>query len=322
MIFETKKLQLETLSEYLSEIRTELGMTVTEVAKKIDIKEKFLSDLEQNKFAHLPADVYVFGFLKKLAQLYAIDATVLIEQYKKERAIAQQLQKKTLLGRAGSKNYFGKLVITPKFLSLVVGLLFVVGTLGYIVWQVSSINKTPSLQILQPQDRQLIHGSVVEVKGSTDPGMTVSINNQNVFVDSQGGFQTQVGVNGGPTPLVFVAANKFDKTTSRTLTVIGDNSIVAGATTTAVTLKLSFTASVSLTFMLDDATPQTVSFQAGDTKVLTANQKIIISTSDAGATDVIYNSQNIGPLGRPKEKLENVPFFPEADAVPTATTSP
>lgn len=324
MVFQTKKIQLETLSEYLTEVRTSLGLSLEEVAAKTNIKPKFLEFLENNEFAKLPADVYVFGFLRQLSILYAIEPQVLIEQYKKERQIAQQLQKKPLFKVSRSKKLAGRVVITPKRLSVTVGLLFVAVTLGYIIWQVSSINKTPSLAITEPQDRQVIKDSVVTVAGTTDPGISLSINNQNVFVDSQGNFKTQVSVDSGPEQLAFVAQNKFGKAVNKTITVIGDNASVPSAQTlktTGVQLRLEFTDSVTLNFSVDDSAAQTLSFNSGDAKVLNGQNKIVISTSNAGATKVFYNNQDVGFLGKAGESLSNVPFFAQANPVTTSTAS-
>jgi len=325
MIFEVKKIRLETLSEYLSEIRGQLNLLPTEVAERTGIPPKFLEMLEQNHFHQLPPDVYVLGFLRQLAGIYAVDANTLIEQYKKECGIQRQLHARPLFSASWTKKIFGKFVITPKALSVAAGLLFVIVTLGYIIWQVGSINKTPSLDIVSPQDRQIISDSVITVSGRTDPGTSLNINNKSVFVDSQGDFTTQIGIDNGQEQLVFTASNKFNKTSTKTLTVIGENSpAVLSASTTApqlsaasVQLKLEFTGPA--TFTVDGSSPQVINFNAGDVKVLSAQDKITISTSDAGATKATYNGQSLGFLGKPKEKLVNVPFFPQSDTIPNTT---
>ena len=79
-------------------------------------------------------------------------------------------------------------------------------------------------------------------------------------------------------------------------------------------LNLSFTGAVAVTFAIDGQPSQTVNFGAGDNKTFTAQQKILISTSDAGATKVILNGQNLGAMGRPKEQLSNIPFFAQASS--------
>ena len=74
MVFERKKIQLETLSEYLQEAREALGLSAEEVAAKTSIKLFFLQALESGEFKKLPPDVYVLGFLKQLAELYSVES--------------------------------------------------------------------------------------------------------------------------------------------------------------------------------------------------------------------------------------------------------
>jgi cytoskeletal protein RodZ len=316
MIFEKKKIKIETLSEYLTEVRLSLGLSLDEVIKKTGIKPQFLRALENGDLKILPADVYVFGFLRQLSELYSIDSEMLIGQYKKERGIQQQLAKQIVLDNVWYKKYFTKLVVTPKLITLVLGLAFVVLTVGYIIWQVWSINKTPSLQIIQPADNAVIAGSSVEVSGNTDSGSTITINGQGVFVDGQGNFQSQLGLTPGPKEIDIVATNRFGKAVSKDINITA--APPSGSTPTGtLNLQLNFTSAVTLGYIVDGLPQQTLSFNSGDSKTFTANQEIILSTSDAGATKVTLNGTILGPMGRPKEALENVPFYAQ-----TASSSP
>ncbi|HYV33492.1 MAG TPA: helix-turn-helix domain-containing protein [Candidatus Limnocylindria bacterium] len=309
MIFEQKKIQIETLSEYLIAVRQSFNFSVEEVSKKTGIKLKFLESLEKGEFKILPADVYVLGFLTQLAALYAINPGELIGQYKKEKGIAQQLSRRAqFLESAWYKKPFNKLVITPKILSLTVGLVFVLLTVGYIIWQVWSINKTPSLQILSPVDNAVAQSSEVEIRGKTDPGMTATVNGQNIFVDSKGAFETQLGLSPGPKEIVVVASNHFGKSVTKTINITG-----AAENQTAspqLILKVDFTGTVILGFVIDNEPLQTLHFSNGDSKTFVASQEILLSTSNAGATKVTVNGQILGPMGKPKEQLNSIPFFP------------
>ncbi len=236
MIFEKKKIQSETLSEYLNSIRSNLKLSPVEVSGKTGISLKFLTAMEKGDFKILPADVYVFGFLKQLANLYAVDPLELIEQYKKERGIQKQLvSSPSLLNRGWRKKFFRRLIITPKILSLAVGLAFVALSIGYIAWQVWSINKTPNLQIFEPADNAVIKNSFVQIRGKTDPGISVSVNGQSIFVDSQGGFQAQLGLSPGPETFTISAKNSFNKSVSQTLNITGVSD--SQATTSQLQLK-------------------------------------------------------------------------------------
>jgi hypothetical protein len=252
--------------------------------------------------------------LRQLAQLYSIEPALLLDQYKKERGIIQQVAQDGKKPVNISRKFFGGIVITPTFLSITVGVLFVLLTVGYIIFQIYSINRAPHLEIFEPQNRQIIKDSFVNVRGQTDPGMTVAVNGQDVFVDNNGGFKTQLGITPGPRDLKITAQNKFGKQVAKVVSIVGQSSqSLPAASSTALQLKLDFSGDVTITFTLDDQQSQTVSFHNGDSKLLMAKNKAVISTSDAGATRATLNAQPLGPLGRPKESLSNIPFFAESD---------
>jgi cytoskeletal protein RodZ len=311
MLFEKKKIKIETLSEYLTEVRLGLNLSLQEVVKKTAIKPQFLNSLESGDFKSLPADVYVLGFLKQLSALYFINPDILIGQYKKERGIQQQLAKQTVLNGVWYKKYFKKVVITPKLITLALGLAFVALTVGYIIWQVWSINKTPALEILQPTANAVISDSSVLVEGKTDPAATLTINGQAIFVDSQGDFQSQLGLTPGPKEIIITATNRFGKAESKTINITAAAPADSGQPA-ILQLKINFTSAVTLGFAIDGQPQQTLSFNSGDSKVFTANQEIVLSTSDAGATKVTLNGEVLGPMGRPNEALDNVPFFAQS----------
>lgn len=316
-MFEKKKIQIETLSEYLSSVRKNLGLSLEEVAQKTGVKPKFLNSLEKGEFVELPAQVYVAGFLRQLAYLYGVEPEVLIQQYKKEQSIDQQLKRQAQYSLPWPIKLLKQVVITPKLVSIIAGLVFVIVTVSYITWQVLSINKTPRLEILEPRNQQIVKGTSVMVKGKTDPGTMVTINDENVFVDREGNFNTQLGLSPGSKELVFVAKNRFDNSVTKTLTVIAESEpqVLGAQDEKKLELVLEFNSEVTLDFSLDEGPKQTKGFVAGQHITLAAKRKIIISTSNAGATQAILNGKNLGVLGRNGEQLENIPFSAESDSI-------
>ncbi len=315
MLFEKKKIQIETLSEYLVAVRENLKLSLLEVSKKTAIKLQYLTALEQGYFANLPADVYVLGFLRQLAKLYSVETEILLEQYKKEKGIERQIKKQgEILGCAWYKRIFQKLVVTPKVLSLILGLLFVILTVGYIIWQVWSINKMPNLKITEPGNNTVIKASSVFVRGNTDPGLSVAINGENIFVDNKGFFEKQLGLNPGPKEIVVTAKNRFDKLASQTISIIGGNTseIESGK----LELKAEFSSPTTLGVSIDGKAAESFDFLPGENKLFYAKDKMILSTTDAGATKITINGQSMGQMGRAKESLNNVVFYSQ-----TATSS-
>lgn len=312
MVFERKKIQNETLGEYLKSVRENLKLTPLEVSLKTDISIKFLGFLESGLLYKLPPDVYVLGFLKKIALLYGVEAEVLLDQYKKERGISLNIQKNSPNPKKGFASLVKNLVITPKILTLIFGLGFIILTLVYIIWQVWSINRTPNLELFEPTDKQLVEGSFVNVKGKTAPGIRVSVNqNENVFVDTQGVFSLVVGVSSGPNEIVVVAKNKFEKSVTKKITVIGKSDLEK-LNNQSVELYLEFLQGAVVKFSVDGGAEERLDFKLGDKKTLQANSKIVFSIDNAGAAKAVVNGKDLGLLGREGESLNNITFSSES----------
>lgn len=312
--FETKKLSMETLGEYLLEVRNQFGLTLEEVSQKTGIYEKFIHYIETGKYHLLPPGVYVLGFLKKLAQIYNVSPEALQEQYRKERGIVEHQASEKLAGSKGWKSRLEKLTITPKLLTVSGSALVGVIAFLYIVFQVFAINKTPALAINEPKNDAVISGSSINVAGKTEAGITVSINGQNVFVDPDGNFHTTIGVAPGQKELKIEAANKFGKKNAQVLAMRVEEPHVAGAKTTVpseMVLELKFTKDTRIEIEQDGAKLPSEVVPAGGVKEITAQDNVTVTTFDAGSTSVVLNGKEIGSLGKAGEKI-TVPFSKEA----------
>lgn len=312
--FETKKLSMETLGEYLLEVRNQFGYTLEEVSQKTGIYEKFIHYIETGKYHLLPPGVYVLGFLKKLAQVYDISCEDLLEQYRKERGIVEHQASQKLAGEKGWKSWVQNISVTPKLLTISGSALVGAIAFFYIVFQVFAINKTPSLVINEPQNDAVISGTSVNVVGKTEPGITISLNGQNVFVDSSGNFRTTVGVAPGQKELKLEAVNKFGKKNEQKIAMRVEEAQVAGAETnipSELQVELKFTKATKIEIEQDGTKLPTEVVPAGGVKQIVAQENVVVTTYDGGSTKAMLNGKEFGALGKSGEKI-TVPFSKEA----------
>lgn len=326
--FETKKVPMETLGEYLSEIRGQLNLTLEEVAQKTGLYEKFIYYIEQGKYQLLPPDVYVLGFLKKLAGIYKVSPESLLEQYKKERGIVENVARERIAPQRGWRSWLNKITVTPKLLTITGSVALSVFAFFYVVIQVFAINKTPSLEIMEPKNDAVISGTSVSVSGKTEPGITIAINGQNVFVQNDGTFHTTLGVAPGQKELKVDAVNKFGKQSSKTISMRVEEPQVAGAQTvipSELQLELHFSKATKISLVRDGIQIPEEIVPAQGIKTIVADSKIILTTSDAGSTQVFLNGKDLGLLGRVGQAL-TIPFTRDASSLvaplPTPTPAP
>ncbi len=320
--FETKKLSMETLGEYLTAVRAELGLTLEEVSQTTGVYEKFIHYIETGKYHLLPPGVYVLGFLKKLAGVYKISADTLIEQYRKELGIVEHAASDKLSDQKGLKSWWNKVTITPKLITIASSAAVGVFVFFYIVFQVFAINKTPALTITEPKNDAVIAGTSINVVGKTEPGITVAINGQNVFVDPTGSFHTTIGVAPGQKELKIDASNKFGKRAEQILALrveetpmaAVEGAQVAGAETSLpseLLLELKFKKATKIQVTRDGVDIPVEVVPAGGVKQITAEDKISLTTYDAGNTEATLNGKAVGSLGKAGEKI-TIPFSKEA----------
>ena len=299
---------METLPEYLKAAREALSYDLRHVARVTNISEKFLESLENGYYHRLPADVYVFGFLRKLSELYSVESDILVHQFKKERGVHENLAK----AKVYQSYKPPKFSLTPKTMIFGTLIVFVLFVLGYLFYQVYAINKPPFLEVFEPRDGARITSSSFVVQGKTEIGSTVTMNEQRIFVDSDGNFRQPVSLSPGEKVLTFVARNNFGKESTKALVIYGDFQIQE---TTYVQNKEEITLVVTvgpnstwISIQTDNSSVQDETFIAGSSKTYTAKEKFILSTGDAGSTSVKLNGKELGKLGRDGEIIRDIPF--------------
>lgn len=315
--FEIKKISQETLGEYLKAIREQQKLSLAEVAQTTGVLEKFIEAIEQGKYQILPPDAYVVGFLKKLATAYSISCEDLLEQFHKEKDISVQADNKKLTPPKGFRAFFAELSVTPKLISVSVGLLLGVSAFSYVLFQVFSVNRTPELSILEPTANTVLSGSSITFKGKTEPGVSVSVNGQNVMVKSDGGFETTLGAAPGQKDFQVVATNKFGKERVESFSLRVEEPKVAGEATqqpSEIVLELQFARNTTINIVQDGVELPEETVPAGATKKIIAQDLIELTTSDAGGTQVSYNGSKLGSLGKSGERI-TVPFTKAAQEI-------
>lgn len=319
MVFERKRLETETLGEYLQSIRQYYHLSLEEVSSKSNIKLVFLSWLEQGDYHRLPPEVYVTGFLRQLAQLYNLDSASLILQYKKERDLLLERAAVRAASEPLWRVLLSRITITPALVTVGSAAVLILIALGYVLYQIILINGEPALVLLEPVEGQHVVNSFIRVAGKADPGTTVTVNDQQVFVGSGGSFAATIGLAAGQQELVVTAKNKFNKQSTKRVVVVADSRPsevpqVLGATLPSLNLHIEALDAVSVTFSADDGQKQTLSFLKGQQQTIEAKEKVILSVSNAGLVKIILNGTMLGVLGPPGEPLIDIPFT--HDSVP------
>lgn len=104
------------------------------------------------------------------------------------------------------------LVITPKRIALFVFVLFLILVAWYFYREIGFLIKPPTLEVNQPPIDITSTEETIEIIGKTDPAAYLTVNGQEIYIDKEGNFKTQINLSQGLNVVKIQAKNRFNKT--------------------------------------------------------------------------------------------------------------
>ncbi len=210
IMFKTKKVGGLTLAEKLAEMRKKYNLGMDFISDKTKIPQKYLIYLEDERFDKLPAEVYVKGFLKKIAEFYELDPKSFLLLYEKEEGIRKNIDKGRYPALNLAKN--PTFIITPKKITLFAISVMLILFSSFLVYQVSSVFQGPQLVIDSPSDNSTAEETPILVSGEVkDPVASVSINGRIIDLKEGGKISQYVNLSPGLNKITITAVNRFKK---------------------------------------------------------------------------------------------------------------
>lgn len=103
-------------------------------------------------------------------------------------------------------------VITPKRIVLIVFIIFLVLVGLYFYWQIGFLTRAPELEVSQPPTDITTIQATFEIIGKTIPNAYLTVNNQEVYIDKEGNFKTEIELSEGVNIVKVEVKNRFNKT--------------------------------------------------------------------------------------------------------------
>ncbi|MDX9913358.1 MAG: helix-turn-helix domain-containing protein [Candidatus Moranbacteria bacterium] len=217
--FKVKKVRSLTLGEKMRRIRNEKRVILPEIAKNTKIQLEYLEYLENGDYNKLPADVYVKGFLKSFADYLGVNEEYLIKSFNKEKSIQKNIEGGSKEKIKPNKINLSRFAITPKIISIFFISLFFLALMFYLYKNLNNFVSNPELIIMNPAADSIINDTKVLVKGKTDIGNDLFINNQLVLVDDDGVFSENVVLREGKNVIIVKSVNQFNKEVVQSISV-------------------------------------------------------------------------------------------------------
>lgn len=201
----------ESAGEILAKARQAKRLALENVACDLKIQQKYLRYIEAARYNDLPAEVHTIGFIKSYARYLQLNEDRLVGLYKKELSILKNLSGQKSEPESTKTYSDSKVIVTPRFIKIGAIVLVVLGLLGYLWYQISGLSVAPKLAIKQPAQDVTVSESQIEIVGETKPGANITINEQAVYVDSEGVFRETISLQEGLNIVEVVATNKLDR---------------------------------------------------------------------------------------------------------------
>ncbi|MFH0828743.1 MAG: helix-turn-helix domain-containing protein [Candidatus Kerfeldbacteria bacterium] len=212
-LFKEKKIgATDTLGERLRRVREEAGLTLENLAGRTGISIKHLTAIEEGRYGDLPGEVYARNFVRQYAKILQVSEETAIGMFEHEHTVAINLAPAPIPDPA--KPVRIRAYITPQGIRWAAVLLLGIAILVYLGLELRNFTSPPSLIIDSPPAQYTTESHSVEIRGMTDPEVTVMVNGRAILVDYQGRFQELIDLQDGLNTIVITAQNKRGRTTT------------------------------------------------------------------------------------------------------------
>lgn len=189
--FRVKKIKQLNLGSKLKEYREEKKMSLDDVYKISNIPIKYLQALEEEQWNNLPGEIYLKKFLDKYCNILGLNFKLCFRQYKK-----QTIKKESnLKNKNKNKKIFLDRVlnfINPERFKVIAIVVVLIILFGYLFFKINSYISPPELTIIYPTENLETTENIITISGHTEWEAIVSINGDNIPVEEDGNFQTDV----------------------------------------------------------------------------------------------------------------------------------
>lgn len=197
----------QALSEFLKEKRQGKNLSLDKLSDLTKIQVYHLEALEAGQFEKLPPLVYRAGIFKRLAKFLDVDKNEIIRMYKQEVQAVEISSYNGNIIKPKQNSYF---VLTQRKLAIFLGILFLILLSAYLFYQFKFLVGPPNLAV-DPKEDMVTQQESLMVRGKTDGGVDLTVNGENVYVASDGGFSREVQLTSGINVIEVEAVNNFGK---------------------------------------------------------------------------------------------------------------
>ena len=209
---------MKTIGTYLKELRLTSKLSLEDISKQTKIRIDYLEAIEKDNFKVLPAAAFVKGFIRNYTLAVKGDPEKSMAIFRRD---FDQNQKGKVVPRGLAEPVETNVRFwSPRTTSAIV-VLFGVVLLGiYMLRQVFTLVSAPELIIISPEEGQIFETEMVNVQGKTKSDAVVTVNNQQIVVDSNGDFQLTLDLDSGEHTILVETESRDGKSREAVRTIV------------------------------------------------------------------------------------------------------
>lgn len=190
------------VGQLLQQARRQRMLSISQVSEQTKIPMKHLRALEEGELDIFRAEIYARGAFEKYTKFLGVYAES--TQHAFQRVLAEARELVPL--KVHTPRPWLQAVMTPRLViaAALTGMALLVGS--YVAWQLASFWRLPELSLLEPKS-QVMTGDSVAIKGRADTKAEVSVNGEQVLLDSSGQFEKTLALRPGINIMMIQAKN-------------------------------------------------------------------------------------------------------------------
>ena len=195
---------MKTIGQIINFARVKKKLSLRKLEEETKIKATFIDSIEKEKWNDLPAFPTISGFVKSISAPLGIDEKMAIAVLKRD----YPPKKFNINPKPDVPSRF---IWSPKLTFIIGTSVIVLIVLSYLGYQYLRFVSPPGLTVESPKENQIVSGNSVQVFGTTDSDVKITVNNQPVLVDQDGKFSTNIGIADTTKEVDIVATSRSGK---------------------------------------------------------------------------------------------------------------
>lgn len=175
------------LKEVIATAMDERGVNIKKLTETTGIPERFVMFFLEGELRKLPPAPYVRGYLTKIARALDLNHDDLFNRYRGETGYTSSGSNDRLPGN--------RFVIQSAKKKMVVGIVVVLIAIAYLGWNAQKLIGAPSIEVTEPADDTITTTlDQVTIAGKTDVNNKLTINQEQLYLGSDGSFHKDYGL--------------------------------------------------------------------------------------------------------------------------------